>query len=142
MMYAYSMNEETYHGEFKTREEAALEPFAADPILDAVWVGEIKKHTAHTFVSGDSIIEDLMNRAADECGEWSEDWLVDLIRNKEKVAELEKIIGDWIQANEPPTFWTVEHEFLMHREQLIESGHLPEEFNTEVKVAPQAERPL
>lgn len=132
-MYAYSTNEENYYGEFKTLEDAALEAFSDGAHLDAVWVGEVKKQTAHAFVSGDSIIEDVMNRAADECGEWSENWLVDLIRNKEKVAELEKMVGDWIHANEPPTFWTVEHERLVHREELIESGHLPEESNAEIK---------
>lgn len=125
--YSYSINGENFYGEFKTLEEAALEAFSCDPSRDAVWVGEVNKPTAHEFVSGDRIIEDVMNFAADECGECSGDWLYDLARNKEKAAELKKIVGDWIHANDPPTFWTVEHERLVYRDELIESGHLSEE---------------
>lgn len=45
----------------------------------------------------------------DNAGGCAEDWLWGSdIRKEEKVAELEQLVGDWIQANEPPEFYMVE----------------------------------
>lgn len=105
-MYAYSLDEERYTGEFETPEAAAAEAFA-DNDNQSIWVGEIKTRTAHDFVNGYGILESAAESSWDECGEWSEDWLSDVMKDKAKIAELEKLVGDWIQAQEPPNFWSV-----------------------------------
>lgn len=106
--YSYSINEEgPFFGEFSTPEDAAQEAFSTKD-ENVIWVGENMKYTAHDFVNGQSILEDIQVQADDECGEWSGDWLTTLLCDKEKCKSLEKIIGDWIEENETLTFFTVQ----------------------------------
>jgi hypothetical protein len=87
-------------------------------------VGENKKQTAHGFVDGESILESATERAYDEAGECSEVWLSALLRDKAKCAELGKLVGDWIEANEPPQFWTVLNARNITRAEMVAAGHL------------------
>lgn len=109
MKYAYSYDEENFTGEFDSPEAAAEEAFDNDPEMESVYVGEVVKEAAHAFVNARLIVENLQEQAADDCGEWAEDWLEALQKNKEKLAELEQVVGDWIQEQYPPTFWTVKN---------------------------------
>ncbi|CAB4187631.1 hypothetical protein UFOVP1155_46 [uncultured Caudovirales phage] len=122
--YSSSRDEEIYLGDFSTPEEAAVDAFTDDPELGVVWVGENQKRTAHAFVSADRILEDAAERAYDESGECSEDWLTELMRNKEKCADLKKLVGDWIEANDSPKFWTVEHVRKFERADMVSEGLL------------------
>jgi hypothetical protein len=122
--YSNSRDEEIFHGDFTTPEDAAADAFYDDPDLETVWVGENKKQTAHGFVDGESILESATERAYDEAGECSEVWLSALLRDKAKCAELGKLVGDWIEANEPPQFWTVLNARNITRAEMVAAGHL------------------
>jgi hypothetical protein len=54
---------------------------------------------------GATIIEHAQERAYDDAGEHAESFAEDL--TNEKVAELEKLVADWMDANVPVNFWTV-----------------------------------
>jgi hypothetical protein len=125
MDYSYSYDEECYHGQFDTPEAAAAEVFASDPHLNEIWVGENKGVTAHAFIDADDVLENSQQRADEHAGECAGDWLSGL--GKEKRAALEVLIGDWLQENEPPCFWTIENPRKVSREQVIAAGLLSEQ---------------
>lgn len=126
MTYSNCTDGEFFRGEFATPEEAAIDAFNDDAELESVEVGENHKSPASFYVSADSILEDISQRASEECGEIADDWLESLMRDKEKVAELEKLVGDWLEANEPPTFWRVENTKSISRADMVAAGHLKE----------------
>lgn len=122
--YSYSTDDEIYHGEFDSPDAAAAEAFYDDPELEAVSIGENRKHTAHHYVSADRILEDVTERADDECGEASEDWLAGVMHNVDLKAELERLVGDWLQAQEPPNFWRVANTRQITRAEMVAAGKL------------------
>lgn len=122
--YSYSPDDEIYHGEFDSPDAAAAEAFYDDPELEAVSIGENRKHTAHHYVSADRILEDVTERAYDECGEASEDWLAGVMHNVDLKAELERLVGDWLQAQEPPNFWRVANTRQITRAEMVAAGKL------------------
>lgn len=126
MKYSYCTDGEFFYGEFTTPEEAAEAAFRDTPNLDSVEVGENHKSPASFYVSAESILEDIAQRASEECGEVADDWLLDLIQNGEKIAEFEKLVGDWIEANEPPTFWRIDNTRTITRAEMIAAGRLLE----------------
>ena len=108
-IYAFSDNEVgPFDGEYPTLQDAIDAAFINYGKRKSVWVGEVKRIKAHEFIDGQSILEDVLCQATDEVGEWCEDWLDLLIRNREKCGELQKIIGDWIEENDPVTFFAVQ----------------------------------
>jgi len=128
MEYSYSTNEENYIGNFDSPESAAAEAFYDDEDLQSVWVGENIKRPTEFFVLGNHIIESIQEQAYEEAGEYAESWLENL--PKEKISELEKVIADWIDANDPPHFWTVTNVKEITREAMIEAGQLDKEETT------------
>lgn len=122
--YSYSTDDEFYHGEFDSPEAAAAEAFYNDPELESVSIGENRKYTAHRYVSADRIIEDVTERAYDECGEASEVWLYGVMHNVDLKTELERLVGDWLQAQEPPNFWRVANAHQITRAEMVAAGKL------------------
>ena len=122
--YSYSIEDELYNGEFDSPDTAAAEAFYDYPELEAVSIGENRKHTAHRYVSADRILEDVTERAYDECGEASEDWLDGVMHNVDLKAELERLVGDWLQAQEPPNFWRVANTRQITRAEMVAAGKL------------------
>lgn len=107
--YCYSTDEELFHGDHATREDAIAAGFERYPDAPAIYIGTQVRYPAHRFVDGESILTQVSECAGDEAGECAEDWLWGSeIRKPEKLAELEQLVGDWIQVNEPPTFYMVE----------------------------------
>jgi len=114
--YSYSTDEEHFIGHYESYENAAENAFNDIADIDTVFVGENKKHTAHDFIIASRILEDISDVASDEGPECAQDWLHDgLVRNKEKCAELQKLIGDWIELNEPVDFFTVDNIVTFNR---------------------------
>ena len=122
--YSYSTDDEFYRGEFDSPDAAAAEAFYDDPELEAVSIGENRKHPAHFWVSADRILEDVTERAYDECREASEDWLDRVVHNIDLKAELERLVGDWLQAQEPPNFWRVANTRQITRAEMVAAGKL------------------
>lgn len=80
------------------------------------------------YVSGSSVLENFAEIAYNN-NEYAEDYLSDVIFNKEKCKELENIIVEWLGKNaESPRFWEatgdVVEEIVVNKEWLILKGYL------------------
>ena len=107
--YSYSTNQEHFVGHFESAESAAITAFNDIPDIDSVEVGVNNILTAHAFVKAREILQVISDNACDKGPEQAADWLHnDLMKNKEKCAELEKLIGDWIEEQEPVNFFSVD----------------------------------
>jgi len=127
MTYCYSYDGELYSGEFDTALAAAAEVFAGEPGRETVHVGESLHAPTTDYVSADWIIDDVTNRACDECGEVAADWLHGLSKNAEAKAELEKIVADFLDKHECPTFWKVENVREVTRAEVAAAGLLDQQ---------------
>lgn len=123
-VYSYSANGEVFTGEFESPDVAASAYFKDEPFSTVVEVGLSTKRHAEYYVHGEEIIEGIAMHAMDHVGEVADSWLEDLGRNEVAKNELEKIIGDWVQKNDPPKFWYVDSIRTITRAELIASGHL------------------
>jgi hypothetical protein len=123
-MYAFSINEEEWYSEDQHGNEATTEAeaiacaisyaaFCSEEGLklgDFIWIGPKIPHTVKEFISAEDLIEQANERAGDECGECVEDWPA---ISMEKMAELARLLSDFIETNAPCRFWTVE-EIMKH----------------------------
>jgi hypothetical protein len=102
----YSRNEENYYelGDLIDMLESDGELVPGTVIYE----GEQVQRTASFFMHGvvDSIAEGLADQAWEEAGEFAEDW-PELPLDKK--LELGELIGKWLDANVPVTFWTVKN---------------------------------
>lgn len=73
------------------------------------WIIDVhkKRQPVHNyFVRADSILEDMACCASDEFSEHADDYLNDVIFDKEKISDLGKIISEWLDENaSQPNFW-------------------------------------
>lgn len=109
--YCHSTSGELFYGHHAT-EQAAADACMHDNALEPgheFYIGVSTSHTAHDFVDAYNIMEECIVSAGDMCGEAAEDWLVELQRDKDALAELQKLVGDFLQAREPVKFFSVEH---------------------------------
>ena len=130
--YSHLTSRDTFSGQFDTPEDAAAAYLIDNEDADSIEVGENKPRTAHHYVSAGRILEDVAAEAYDECGEVIKGWLDNLSLDKSAMAELEKLVGDWIQQKEPPNFWCVENVRTITRAELVASGHLSESASSPV----------
>jgi hypothetical protein len=96
MKYCYSTDEEHFHGEFDTKEEAALEAFEDSDVMVAQ-VGE--SVSPDEFITPRSVgswcFEDLCDILSDECGEASENFTL----TSDEQIELGAVILMWIKEH-------------------------------------------
>lgn len=124
VIYSYSIDGEMFHGEFVSPEDAAADGLLSNPDAPAIEVAECVRRPASAFVSGEFVVEDAQQRAFDSCGEAAEDWLNDVVVDRAAMDELERHVGDWLQARDPVTFFEVINVRTITRAELIASGHL------------------
>lgn len=104
----YSRDEESFYDDWSEvlsmlDDDGALEPGAV------IYEGEKVQRTASFFAPGAQwIAEHMGEQAGEESGEFAGDWPLHEFP-KEKQAELEKLMADWIDANVPVHFWTVKN---------------------------------
>jgi hypothetical protein len=112
--YCLSSNEETFSGDYASREEAIA--FAADELGvepgGLFWVGrsvpyvvEVRKHTA------DRLVEQLAEDAYDEVGDVAEDWLRRVTDGQltDLASRLDSVVEAWLEDyGHEPGFWRVE----------------------------------
>lgn len=122
MSYCYSYDGDLYSGDFDNPLAAAAEVFDGIPDRDTVHVGESVRAPTTDYVSADWIIDDIANRAYEECGEVAEDWLHGLSQDAAVKAELEKLVADFIDKHERPTFWKVENVRQVTRAEVVAAG--------------------
>lgn len=123
-IYSYSIDGEMFHGEFASPEGAAAEGLLSEPDAPAIEVAECVRRPASAFVSGEFVVEDAQQRALDLCGEAAEDWLNGVVVDRAAMDELERHVGDWLQARDPVTFFEVINTRKITRAELVDSGHL------------------
>lgn len=120
MEYAWSVNEEDYHGSEATR-EAAVQAAIGDNDLEPgrkVWTGEaVKRSAGYYLTSADRLLEDMQERAYEHHGEYSEDWLTKVSSEQERELDLDlkAAVDAWAEKyGHRPFFYevsnTVEHE--------------------------------
>jgi hypothetical protein len=124
MSYCYSYDGEFYQGDFDSQLAAAAEIFQEDPERESVHVGESVHAPTTDYISAEWILEDITNRAYEEVGEVAEGWLGGLMRNADAKAELEKLVSDFIEKHERPTFWKVENCRQVTRDEVMAAGLL------------------
>jgi hypothetical protein len=108
VIYAYSTDEENFTGEFNSPEEAAADCFHNFSDVDTVFVGIKHTLTAHDFIDPVYLLEKISDEAYNECGSAALEWLDKIQESKAKREELKKLIGDWLEANAPVTFFKVD----------------------------------
>lgn len=117
--YSWSLDQETYHSEFETREEAVEDAISGDPpeagYGRSVWTGRIVPVDVKRLVSGyqTHVMEWLTEQAFDQCGLPSEDWLDPKDVPKEALSALDKAMGEMVEAwlkehGLMPKFWAVD----------------------------------
>jgi phage FluMu protein Com len=104
--YSYSWDEERYHGNFNSREEALAEAFATYETAQSVFTGRNVPFQPDWEGAAESALEQLECQAGDECGECSEDWNPE--RNKQIVARVAAAIQAAVTELDAPCFYTVE----------------------------------
>lgn len=110
-----------------TAEKTAAKFLLENPRFDQAIVGEADYPKAHYFVSATKILEEVNHHAYYTYSESSGDWLINLILSDEKCAELKKLVGDWIESQEPPPFFKLGNIKKFTRAELLESGHFKNE---------------
>lgn len=96
----YSRNEEDWYDLCEIME--SLEEDYRDGDEVEIREGKSVQFTHDEFINADRIIEDLQETAYDEFGEWQEDYLDDLAKDKEKISELKKLLIHFITNNAKP----------------------------------------
>lgn len=115
-MFSWSENEESYHGEFATREEAIREGFAESD-HDVIFTGENRPPDVLFGITADDLLERI--KCLDDFQvEQAEDWPK---CNKEQEDELTAMLREtfkrWMKKYKlEPTFWLVEKVREHHRE--------------------------
>ena len=109
--YAYSFDEEVFHGQYASFQEALA---AAEEDADeetSVWIGLSSPAFTRQFMPDSSELRDnLAERAGDEFGEYSEDWLSSPFPKDvaEKIDALLSQIAEIIQQYDPPRFFNID----------------------------------
>ena len=122
-MFAYSLNEENYHGKYDTREEAITaaildeDAALADEVKlvlgQSIWTGKCVERTASNYFSSiNQILEDMQERSYDEIGEWCDNWLKGITDQQieELSSDLVTIIDAWATKHVlHPKFYLIEN---------------------------------
>jgi len=106
--YAYSYDQEHYHGEFTTREDAAAEGFAGDEEAETVWTGEMVEPALAP--NAECLIEQMANDATDDGGDAADDYLSHIPKEakEELQSELQALWDRWeAKHNLDPDWFTV-----------------------------------
>lgn len=96
-----------YSTDGETFNEDSLEDMIADYELkvgDTIWFGEEEWPDISEFLSADSLIDDMRNRAYDQLGEIAEEWPS---VSKVAEAELDALLSVWAAKHCPVTFWII-----------------------------------
>lgn len=111
--YSWSYDEETYHGQFGSIDEAMKGAFAGDRHLDddgnsrpGVHIGENEPFQPASYLGAEAFIEWAQQQMYDELGEQSEDFLGSV--TDEQQQELVNFLADWLgRADAGSRYWKV-----------------------------------
>lgn len=102
--YAYSFNQEEYHGQFDTIAQALADAADHDPDAIDCYIGEVVLFEPGMDYPVSNLIEALSEQAQEDCGEYADDWpsLSDAAAQG-----LGQLIQDYIAKHSPVSFYTV-----------------------------------
>ena len=111
--YCYSLDNETFTGEFDSREEALAAAMASveNQSGNKVFTGRNGRppEASEFLPDPEDITETMAVRACDAYGEHAEDWLSRLTKDQEdRIQAHLNAIAQVIQDSEAPTFWNIE----------------------------------
>lgn len=111
MKWAYSNNEEEFHGSYDTKDEAVLDGFLNDADADSVWVGHYDEWDKALVIrevgsfDGQRVMEDIIERFMEDAPEWAcEEWGAKLL-TKENCDKVNNFLANFIMETEPPTWF-------------------------------------
>lgn len=95
--YCYSFDEEQFHGDFGTEQEAVAEAAASDPERTTVYVGEVRPVRKMLVPQhlGDDIIDRVSELLFEEMGEFADDFSA----SAEQKQELGAMVIEWLDEN-------------------------------------------
>lgn len=103
---AYSLDEERYEEDFW---ELLSSLDDNENLVEGAtyWVGDVVRHRASDFTEGcaEGILERAREAAFEAADEWAEDFAYPVAQALRD--DLERVVGEWADANLPVTFWTV-----------------------------------
>ena len=102
----YSSDEEAYYREFYDVLDGMDGSGDELKVGMTYWEGEADLPKPSGFFSVDCLVENMQNRASDECGEWAETYMTDI---PEKIAELKSLIDGWLDSNVKISFFSVKN---------------------------------
>lgn len=107
--YSWSTDEETFRDHCESIDAAvaaAIDYHGGEVEIGSnIYVGEVLEIDTQQLVSADSIIDNISCQAFDVAGEASEDYLAFVTDEQKK--ELERLVAEWAERVEKPTFWRV-----------------------------------
>ena len=115
--YSYSHDEENYHGQFESIEEACAEAFADDSRYSHFWIGQCVPPPVLEAIDAAKIIDDIICQ---------EEWSLPMAENslnptKEQIDDLDlalkETVSKWFTKNDLwPKWWLVENVKKMEME--------------------------
>lgn len=108
--YSYSTDEENYHGEYSSREQAAMAGFHENEDYDFIYVGENALPVPpEDIIEASDLIEKVQCHEDYET-EWADGWpRVATHQVEELTSEIRKVFAAWLDKYAArPAFWTVE----------------------------------
>lgn len=113
--YSWSYDEETYHGQFGSIDEAMQAAFAGDKHLDddgngrpGVHVGENEPFHPANHLGAEAFIDWAQQQIFEELGEQSEDFLADAPPDQK--LELDEFLASWIgRADAGSHYWKIKN---------------------------------
>lgn len=107
--YAYTKNEETYYGPFKSIEEAIVESGA--DVGEDVMIGIARD--VHPYIDALPLLDQLECDMSEECGEAAEGWISTITREERQELEdmLNRALKRWMKkTNNTPSFFGVSND--------------------------------
>ena len=117
----YSYNMEDYYADLQEVIEDVIGDIEEFPATFTFGEADSRHHTISDFMMVDILLEDAQERAYDECGEWTQDWL-EGVKEEDKIA-LAQMIESWARiSGNQPKFYSVENVRHITVEILNEDG--------------------
>lgn len=113
--WGYSTDEERYSGSFDTKEDAIQEARACEDKDGDFFVGQFEE--IRISVCGDRVIDQAQEDAYEQAGEYAEDWLAKIPRERvdELTCQLSEVFDGWLKKYDlTPTFATVDSATIEH----------------------------
>lgn len=109
VQYSWSIDQETFRDQCDSVAgaiAAAVDHHGGDlRVGSTVYIGDVVQVETEALIDASSIVEAMQERAYEDAGEASEDYLA--MVSAEQLKELQHLVADWADRVETPHFWRV-----------------------------------